>query len=133
MTLSPLRTASTPPANLSQVLARIGPLATFLASLSLIAGPPAAAQPVPRVPVTFTNAPAAQAAGICGTGASPYSLDLPYRPGGCVVPRTNRCPAFRLLIDHKTGQVTTRPLEAGHILLQLDEWERFQRTKPGGR
>jgi hypothetical protein len=133
MTISPLRTASRAPANPSEVLAGLAPLATFLASLSLFAAAPAAAQPVPRVPVTRTNAPAAQAAGICGTGTSPYSPDLPYRPGGCVVPRTNRCPAFRLLIDHKTGQVTTRPLEPGHILLQLDEWERFQRSKPSGR
>jgi hypothetical protein len=108
-------------------------LSCCAATIALIAAAPALAQPVPRVPVSRTNSLAAHAAEICGTGAGPYSLDLSYRPGGCAVPRTNRCPAFRLLIDHRTGEVTTRPLEPGHILLQLDQWERFERSKPAGR
>jgi hypothetical protein len=128
MTLSPLRTASTPPANPSEVLAALAPLATILTSLSLIAAAPAAAQPVPRVPVPLVNSFAARQAEICGTGGSG-----PFSTNGCVVPRTAGCPAFRLKINPGTGEVSTSRLEPGHILLQLDEWERFKRTNPGGR
>lgn len=108
-------------------------LACGVAALALIAAAPAAAQPVPRVPVPATNTFATHAAGICGTGAGPYSPDLPNRPGGCVVPRTAGCPPFRLKINHKTGEVTTTPLEPGHVLLQLDQWERFKRSHPAGK
>jgi hypothetical protein len=128
MTLSPPRNASTPPSSPSEVLAGFAPLAAFLASLSLIAAPPVAAQPVPRVPVPLRNLFAARQAEICGiVGSGPFSTN------GCVVPRTAGCPAFRLKINPRTGEVSTSRLEPGHILLQLDEWERFQRTNPGGR
>jgi hypothetical protein len=80
------------------------------------------------VPVPLLNSFAARQAEICGTvGSGPFSTN------GCVVPRTAGCPAFRLKINARTGEVTTSRLEPGHILLQLDEWERFQRSKPSGR
>lgn len=98
------------------------------AALSLIAAAPVAAQPVPQVPVPIVSYFGAKAAEICGTvGSGPFSTN------GCVVPRTAGCPAFRLKINPRTGEVSTSRLEAGHILLQLDEWERFQRANPGGR
>jgi hypothetical protein len=103
-------------------------LALNAAALSLIAAPPVAAQAVPQVPVPLRNLFAARQAEICGTvGGTPFSTN------GCVVPRTAGCPAFRLKINPGTGEVSTSRLEPGHILLQLDEWERFQRTNPGGR
>jgi hypothetical protein len=124
MTLSPLSTASTPLADRSHS----APLAAFLAFLGLVAAAPVAAQPVPRVPVPLVNSFAARQAEICGTiGSGPFSNK------GCVVPRTTGCPAFRLKINPATGQVTTTRLEPGHILLHLDEWERFKRSNPAGK
>jgi hypothetical protein len=50
-----------------------------------------------------------------------------------VVPRTAGCPPFLLKINHKTGEVNTTPLEHGHGLLQLDQWERFKRSNTAGK
>ncbi len=128
MTLSALRTPPCPLLWRRSPIPRQGPFTAFLASLSLLAAAPIAAQPVPRVPVPLLNSFAARQAEICGTvGSGPFSTN------GCVVPRTAGCPAFRLKINARTGEVTTSRLEPGHILLQLDEWERFQRSKPSGR
>jgi hypothetical protein len=103
-------------------------LACGAAALALIAAAPAAAQPVPRVPVPLVNSFAARAAEICGTtGGSPFST------GGCVVPRTTGCGPFRLRINPKTGEVSSTRLEPDHILLQLDQWERFKRGNPAGK
>ncbi len=115
-------------------------ITTTLAVLALQSTCPGMAQPTYRVPVPWRDSFGTRAAGICGTGglgSSPYVEPGP--PGiapqgdGCVVPKTNRGPAFRLLINRGTGQVYTRPLEATHFLNKLEQWEQFQRSTPAGQ
>lgn len=115
-------------ANLSRPSASPWRIVFGAAALALIAAAPATAQPIPRVPVPLRDYFASREAQICGAGGSgPFGRD------GCVVPRTDRCPAFRLQIDAQTGVVSTSPLKPGHILLNLDQWERFKRSNPAGK
>lgn len=97
------------------------------AGAALLAMPPAMSQTVYRVPVPLRDYAASEAARICGTGGAG-----PFSPQGCTVPRTNRSAPFTLKIDPLTGVVTTRPLEPGHILLNLEQWEKFRRSNPAG-
>jgi hypothetical protein len=129
-----------------------GPL-RFKQSLDELVPPGPVAQSAHRAPVPKLDEFGWRQAEICGMGGStPLVHSLQARSAenwmmsnllnnsptpvgfkGCVVPKTDRGPAFRLLIDASTGDVVTQPLQTGHYINRFEEWQKFKRTNPGGR
>jgi hypothetical protein len=130
-----------------------GPL-RFEQSLDELVPPRPVAQSAHKAPVPKLDEFGWRQAEICGMGGSTplvHSLHqarsaenwmtsmlsnnspTPVGHQGCVVPKSDRGPAFRLLIDAETGEVRTQPLQAGHYINRFEEWQKFKLTNPGGR